>query len=389
MSGGTLTRDVGDTVEPHEPHHDEPVTDVPRHTRVTSLDTVRGVLLVLNILVISTFVPRHEQLVHAEWFGVTVVDTIFPLFVTFSGVGLAFAHRNHVGWRRMFRRSFLLLVIGLAYSAVMTATTDLAELRLTGPLQVYAVLVLVIGALHVVLRSPLAWGIATAFVAAAHTFLLAAWQAGCPGGELAPTCNPSRVVDFAVLGVDHVYAQGLRGHDPEGLVATLGALVTAMVGTTAGHIALSRRGSWRAPAWVLGWAAVVVVMAIAASTYVPAMKRLWTAPFALAVAALAIAVLAVGVALLDLRTVEPWARARGPLTWPLVAIGRNSLLVYFGSHLVLHVLDTNGGEVSWAHALAERVDVIGNAELSYMLFMLLGWVAVTAVLHRFRIYLRP
>lgn len=389
MSGGSLTRDVDGTVGPHEPHDDEPVSDVGRHSRVTSLDTVRGILLVLNILAISTFMPRHEQLVHAEWFGVTVLDLIFPVFVTFSGIGLAFAHRNHVDWRRMARRIFLLVLIGLAYSAIMTGTTDLAVLRFTGPLQVYAVLVLVVGALHAVLRGPAAWAVATAFVAAAHTWFIAAWQAGCPGAELAPTCNPSRVIDVAALGVDHVYRSNLLGHDPEGLVATLGALVTAMVGTTAGHIALSRRGSWQAPTWILGWAAVVGVMAIAASTYVPAMKRLWTSPFALGVAALGIAAFAVGVALLDLRTVEPWARARGPLTWPLVAIGRNSLLVYFGSHLVLHVLDTNGGEVTWADMLAERVDVIGNAELSYMLAMLLGWVAITAVLHRFRIYLRP
>ncbi len=389
MSGGTLTRGVDDAVEPHEAHETEPVSDVPRHTRVTSLDTVRGVLLVFNILVIATFLPRPAQLDHAEWFGVTVLDLIFPLFVTFSGIGLAFAHRNHVDWRRMARRVFLLVLIGLAYSAIMTETTDLAVLRFTGPLQVYAVLVLVVGALHVVLRSPAAWALATAFVAAAHTWFIAAWQAGCPGDELAPTCNPSRVIDVAVLGIDHVYRYNFLGHDPEGLVATMGALVTAMVGTTAGHIALSRRGSWRAPAWVIAWAAAAGVMAIAASTYVPAMKRLWTSPFALAVAVLGIAAFAIGVAVLDLRSVEPWQRARGPLTWPLVALGRNSLLVYFGSHLLLHVLDSNGGEVTWADRVVERVDVIGNPELSYMLFMLLLWVAITAVLHRFRIYLRP
>jgi heparan-alpha-glucosaminide N-acetyltransferase len=372
-------------VRPGEP----PVTDAPRHTRVTSLDTVRGLLLVFNILVISTFLPRPEQLVHAKWFGVTVLDTIFPLFVTFSGIGLAFAHRNHVGWRRMARRSLLLLVIGLAYTAVMTETSDLAQLRFTGPLQVYAVLVLVIGALHAVLRGPLAWAVATAWVAAAHTFVLAAWQGGCPDGELARTCNPSRVVDVAVLGLSHVYNQGVPGHDPEGLVATAGALVTAMVGTTAGHIALAHRGSWRAPAWLGGWAVVAAGLAWTASPFVPAMKRLWTSPFGLGVAALGIAVFALGIAVMDLRTAKPWERLRRPLTWPLVALGRNSLLVYFGSHLLLHVLDSNGGKVTWGEQLARRVDVIGNRELSYMAFMLLLWVTLTGVLHWRRIYLRP
>lgn len=385
MSGGTLTKNV-DGVDADQP---QSPTETPHHTRVTSLDTVRGLLLVLNILVISMFVPRPEQLVHARWFGVTIVDTIFPLFVTFSGIGLAFAHRNHVGWRRMIRRSVLLLLIGLAYTAILAGTTNIADLRLTGPLQVYAILVLVVGAAHLFLRGPILWALATIAVSAVLTFLLAAWQAGCPDAELAPNCNPSRVIDVAVLGAEHVYAQGTLGHDPEGLVATLGALVTAMVGTTAGHIALANRGSWRAPVWLLGWAAVAAGSAAAASAYVPAMKRLWTSPFALGVAALGVAVFAIGIALMDLRSVRLWERIRGPASWPLVALGRNSLLVYFGSHLVLHVLETQGGERSWADMVAGRVDMLGDRERGYMLFMVLLWVGVTGLLHRQRIYLRP
>ncbi|WP_460868276.1 heparan-alpha-glucosaminide N-acetyltransferase domain-containing protein [Nocardioides pakistanensis] len=359
------------------------------HRRVGSLDTVRGILLVVNILVISMFSPRPEQLVHAQWIGVTAVDLIFPVFVTFSGVGLAFAHRNTIGWRRMLRRSVLLLLIGLAYTAVMTGSTDLDTLRFTGPLQVYAVLVLVVGVLHLVLRRPLHWAIATLIVAGAMTAFFASWQAGCATAVLTPECNPSRTIDFALLGTDHVYAFGELGHDPEGLVATMGALVTAMVGTTAGHLALANRGSWRAPAWILGWAVLVAGAAWAAEAYVPAMKRLWTTPFALGVAALGVAVFAAGIAAMDLRAPRVWKRTRGWLSWPLVALGRNSLLVYFGSHLVLHVLDDNGGETTWSQALADRVDVIGNAELSFMLTMLLLWVVVTAVLHKQRIYLRP
>jgi predicted acyltransferase len=353
------------------------------------LDSARGLLLVVNILMIATFAPRPEQLNHAEWVGVNAVDTIFPLFVTFSGIGLAFAHRNGVGWPRMLRRSLLLLAIGLAYNAIMAGTTDLDELRFAGPLQVYAVLVLVIGMLHLVLRGPVAWGLATVAVAAAQTYLLTAWQAGCPGAELTPTCNPSRVVDVAVLGADHIYRQGASGHDPEGLVVVLGALVTAMVGTTAGHIALRYRRSWQAPAILLAWAALVAGLMLASAELLPAMKRLWTTPFALGVAALGIACFALCIVALDRKTFRAWDRVRGPLTYPLVALGRNSLLVYFGSHLLLHVLEDHGGEVTWAQTLSERVDVLGDPELSYMLFMVLLWVAVTAVLHQRRIYLRP
>jgi heparan-alpha-glucosaminide N-acetyltransferase len=359
------------------------------HRRVLSLDSVRGILLLINIAVISVLPPVHPQLKHAQWFGVTFFDVIFPLFVTFSGVGLAFAHRNHVTWRRTFRRSGLLLLIGLAYNVVVSGSLDLGELRFTGPLQVYAVLVLIIGALHLVVRTPRVWALVTLGFASAHAFLLTAWQAGCPDGQLLQTCNPSRVVDVALLGANHVYAQGTLGHDPEGLVASFGALVTALVGVTAGHIVLAHRGSWKAPALIAAWAVPVLVMALATSAVLPAMKRLWTTPFSLGIAGVGILIFALGIIVLDMRAPRQWERARLPLTWPLVALGRNSLLVYFGSHLVMHVLLDNGGEVSWGEQLSAKLDVIGNEALSFMLFMIFGWVAITAVLHKRKIYLRP
>jgi len=357
--------------------------------RITSLDSVRGVLLVVNVAVISVLAPIPDQLIHAEWFGITFFDVIFPLFVTFSGVGLAFAYRNVVGWRRTFRRSSVLLLVGLVYNMVVTATYDLRELRLTGPLQIYAVLVLVIGVLHLKLRTPRMWATATVVIAAVHAFVLAAWQAGCPGGTLLPTCNPSRGIDPSILGSAHVYAQGLRGHDPEGLVATLGALVTIIVGTTAGHIALRYRGTSRAPAKLLMWSVPVAALALATVTFLPAMKRLWTSPFALGIAAVGVVLFAVAIVVMDLPGPRWWERVRDPLSWPLVALGRNSLLVYFGSHLVMFVLKRNGGETAWAEHVSGWVDIAGHERITFMLFMVAFWVAVTAVLHRRKIYLRP
>ena len=192
-----------------------------------------------------------------------------------------------------------------------------------------------------------------------------------------------------MLGVAHIYAQGARGHDPEGLAAALGALVTISVGTTAGHLALRYRGTWRAPARIAVWGTTVIVLALAATTLLPAMKRLWTTPFALGVAGLGVVVLAVGIAVMDLPSAKAWERVRDPINWPLVALGRNSLLVYFGSHLVLHLLHDHGGETSWADQLATRVDWIVNERVGFVVVMVLAWVAVTAVLHRRRIYLRP
>lgn len=358
--------------------------------RITSLDWVRGLFLCLSVGSASLLGPRPAALVHAEWIGVTPEDLVFPLFVILSGCGLAFAYRNAVGWGATVKRSVILLACGLVYNMIVAGSPDLSTLRWAGPLQVYAVLVLVIGLLHLVARRPSAWMGITLGLACAQAVFLYVWQASCPSDLLTPECNPSRVIDQAVLGTAHMYHGGTYGHDPEGLVSILGALVTACAGTTAGHLALRARGTWRAPVTLLGWAAAVGAAALVAAVFLPAMKRLWTTPFALGVGALGIVALAVGMALLDMPTRRGWQALRSRVSWPHVAMGRNSLLVYFGSHALMVVLKQASGHPSAARRIAHDVDFLGgHPRVSLVLVMVVFWAALAAFLHWRRIYLRP
>ena len=47
------------------------------------------------------------------------------------------------------------------------------------------------------------------------------------------------VFDLRLIPAQHLYRQGALGHDPEGLAAIVGALITMLVGVTA----------WRNPLW--------------------------------------------------------------------------------------------------------------------------------------------
>lgn len=359
-----------------------------RRPRLLSLDTCRGLLLLVNVAAISLLAPQPDQLRHAAWEGVSAIDTIFPVFVTLSGFGLALAYRKAVGWRRTLRRSAVLLVCGLGYNAVMAGSVDPATWRLTGVLQVYAVLVLVVGLLHQLVRGPRGWVAVTAAVAVGQTALLWTWQESCPGGRLTPECNPSAAVDPAVFGSAHIYAAGALGHDPEGLVAMLGALLTLCVGVTGAHLMFASRKPAHTPLRLAGWAAAAFVAGVAATEVLPAMKRLWTTPFALMVGAGAVLALAVASLLLDQPAGARVTAARGRLVTPLVAMGRNSLLIYFGSHLALHVLETRGGESSWAEQLARTIALAGYPRASFIAAMVAPWVVVAALLHRRRIYIR-
>ena len=173
-----------------------------------------------------------------------------------------------------------------------------------------------------------------------------------------------------------------------GVAASL-PLLTACAGATAGHLALSSRGTRRGPGLLVAWVVAVALGAIGAAQLLPTMKRLWTTPFALGAAAIAILVLAMAMALLDLPAGKRWQKIRECIAWPHLALGRNSLLVYFGSHLVILVLLTHGGDLSWALRVAGAVDVIGHPRASLVVTMVLGWAILAAILHRRRIYLRP
>ena len=148
-----------------------------------------------------------------------------------------------------------------------------------------------------------------------------------------------------------------------------------------------------AGAAVLGWAAAVVP-GFLTGTDVPAMKRLWSVPFSLPVAAgVAVVLLLVHVALdrpapPDRPGTPAAARA---VAWPLIALGRNSLLVYFGSHVVMSLLlaDADAAGSSAAARIAGAVSVGGHGQLPFSVLAVLAWTALAAVLHRFRIYLRP
>jgi predicted acyltransferase len=365
--------------------------------RIASLDAARGLMLIWSVTSVSLLAaPKWYE--HAPWTGVHPVDLVFPVFVTLSGCGLAFANRRRTPVGPLVRRIVVLLAFGLLYNSVVAMSSKggspwpgWGHLRLTGVLQLYAGVVLVIAVGHLVTRSARGWAVLTLTLATIHTLVLWRYGQDCPGAVLTRECNPSGALDPWLLGADHVYAAGLLGHDPEGVLSVLGACISAAAGATVGHALLSARdrghGPSRALLPVLAVAAGLAGLALVTAQHVPTMKRLWTAPFALSVAAGVAVVLVLLHVLLD----RPSARFAPAAATPLVALGRNSLLVYFGSHaLIIWMLhDRAGTEASWLQTVSEAVTVSGHTQLSWTVLNVIAWTALATVLHRFRIYLRP
>ena len=338
--------------------------------RLTSLDTFRGLVVALLVLVEWVLPsPAYPWLRHSPWDGLRVADVVFPAFLFMVGAGASFATPGD--GRRLAKRTVLLLVLGLLFNAWGTGGADLSMLRLPGVLQMIAVAGLLTGLVTRFVQRPAVVAGLGLGLAAVHGLVISHVRIDCGAGRLDPGCSVGWAVDRHVFGLDHLYRQGVADHDPEGLLTTaFGATALVLLGWAAGRF-LYRQSS-RAAAGAL--AAACLAGAGLASLFWPLNKRVWTPTFSLLLAGGCILVLVALAALLDGRE----HRHRQPVRWTLTALGRNALLLYVGQHVVLTaLLATPAGDGTLATALLDQVgSLLGVAVLAVAV-----WSLVAAALH--------
>jgi predicted acyltransferase len=117
-------------------------------------------------------------------------------------------------------------------------------------------------------------------------------------------------------------------YDPEGLLSTLPAIASALLGVFAGRW---MRDTSVAPERKLRGLLVaggaLLVLGYAWSAQFPLIKRIWTSSYALVAGGWSVLLLALFYWVIDLRRLTRWAV-------PFVWIGSNALLIYLVSHVV-------------------------------------------------------
>jgi heparan-alpha-glucosaminide N-acetyltransferase len=341
--------------------------------RRASVDVLRGVF-VAGMIVVEQLpgdaATTWRWLRHAEWTGWTGADLVFPGFLFVVGVTMAVTLRQ--GWSaatavRLARRTFVLVGVGLVFNMVGSGG---APLRYPGVLQRIAIAgLLATAAVLLVRRRWLPIVLVVVGLLAAEHLLLTRVTVGCGRGELTRECNVAGAVEGAVFGEEHLYHQGRLGHDPEGLLTTLGATATVLAGWLAGVVLLRRRGN-RDTVALLAAGAALLWAAAALWPEILVGKRLWTPTFALLTASICVALLAACVFVFDRWRVEA-------IAWPFEVLGRNALLVYVGQHVL-------GARIS--RNLAFLPD---GALMLHALTVLAIWFAVAAVLHLLDVHVSP
>ncbi len=318
-----------------------------------------------------------QQLDHVPWEGFRFYDLIFPLFVFMVGVSIVFSMTRLIAkegkdqaFQRIVKRGAVLYVLGvLVYNAdhhdFVWKTMD--DVRLMGVLQRLALCYLITGVLFLLCRL-------RTLVAIAVAILLGYWALltffPAPGRSSVSFAEGQNIVNW----VDAHYLPFRKwdgDHDPEGLLSTLPAVASCLLGVFAGLWLVRREVSDRRKlGLLLAAGAGLLVVGYGWGQFSPIIKKLWTPPYVLVAGGWSLLLLGSFFWLIDIRGWQRWAR-------PFIWIGMNPITLY----LLVHVMSFDGiasylvgGPV--AAALDARIPGLGGVGISVVgigLCLALAW----------------
>jgi predicted acyltransferase len=191
------------------------------------------------------------------------------------------------------------------------------------------------------------------------------------------------LLDWGPLG-NHIWASS-RTWDPEGVLSTVPAVGTAMLGTLAGRWIAQRRPIHERLAGLFAVGALGMVLGLVWNWTFPINKSLWTSSYVLFTAGMAAVALATVMWVVDVQRVTRWAR-------PFVAFGVNPTIAFVGSGVLARIIysivkvDYRGERVPLQAAIYEALFASWlpplNASLAFALSFVLLFYVVLAALHR-------
>jgi len=284
--------------------------------RLLSLDVFRGMTVAFMIIVNTpgTWSHVYAPLRHAPWHGCTPTDLVFPSFLFISGVAMWYSLRKYnfefsgPSLFRILRRVALIFLAGLFLNIFPRFVRDYDTLRIMGVLQ----------------RIALAWGLGAVIVLLVKrnyiwvttlVILLGYWALLYFFGGSDPYSlegNFGRQVDIKILGENHLYKGFGVPFDPEGLLSTIPAVATVLLGFMTGNLISSFGTSWKTAGWLAIIGAALIGAGLLWGQYFPINKPIWTSSYVLYAGGIGMMILALLFMIVDIFGITAW-RAVGIL----------------------------------------------------------------------------
>jgi predicted acyltransferase len=378
-------------------------------TRMLSLDLLRGLTIGFMILVNNNGdgLRAYWPLKHSVWNGFTPTDLVFPTFLFLVGIStvLSTASRVAKGESRkalffhVLRRAVILYLLGLVVNSF--PFFNLHTMRFYGVLPRIAICYLIVATLYLV--SP-GW---RSKVVLAVVALVGYWALmrfvpvpgfGTPTHEirlLDPDANLTAWLDRAIFSASHLYE---KTRDPEGLLSTLPALATTLMGLLTGYwLRTNHTLAYKARGIAVAGLSCVLLGWLWNLSF-PINKKLWTSSFVLFAGGLSLLLLALFIWLADMPATRRNKPARVGNSWfntLLLVFGTNAITAYVLSELLASAVSSihfsSGFNVEqWLYRLIlAGVPDPALASLLYSLaFVAVCWLVVYVLLYRRHIFIK-
>lgn len=356
--------------------------------RLASLDVFRG-LTIAGMILVNNPGDRtavYPPLQHAQWHGWTPTDLIFPFFLFIVGVSMAFSFARRLDqgsqkelYLQVFRRTLILFLLGLFLN--LFPGFDFGNLRVAGVLQRIALVYFFVSliALNIKVKR-IAW--LTGGILALYWILMRFVPVpGMGTGNLTPEGNLAAFIDrFLMPGR---LWQGTW--DPEGILSTLPAIATGLLGYLTGIWLRQERDRREIVCWifVMGWFSIL--LGVFWGIWFPINKNIWTSSYVLFTAGAGLQVLGVCYWLIDVKGYRRWA-------YPATVFGMNAIALYVLADLIavlLTLVKISGLDLKeWIVSALASWFAPMNASLLFAIGLVLFCWVIMNFLYRRRIFIK-
>lgn len=321
---------------------------------IIGADTLAGALHRMKETPATNFLAT--QLEHVDWEGFRFYDLIFPLFIFMVGVALVYSLTKTIeqvgraqALKRVFVRSLLLYALGIFYSGGLT--NPWPDIRLMGVLNRIALAYLFAGLLFCCFKPRALAGICVSLLVGYWALMsFVPFPDVRPSPEVTVIEKESGFTNVAQLNLtttnlirgtfdkgvnlanylDQKYLPARKYDgtwDPEGILSTIPAVATCLLGVFAGFLLRDRKiPDLRKVSWLLGGGAATVALGWLWGIQFPVIKKIWTSSYVLVAGGYSAMLLGLFYLIVDVWQRRTWCQ-------PFVWIGMNSITLYIASSL--------------------------------------------------------
>jgi len=321
-----------------------------------------------------------NQLTHPAWNGFHFYDLIFPLFLFIAGVATPYSVGRELEkgksrrqlLMRVIKRGLILVLLGVIYNNGLQIK-PFSEVRIPSVLGRIGLAYMFANIIYLYTkeRAQIIW-----FSALLIGYWLLLKFTAAPGfapGDLTMEGNFASYIDRSIIP-GHLY---LGIHDPEGLMSTIPAIGTGLLGIMTGNFL--KNSSVKPQTKALRLAIVGIIFLGLAQLWnldFPINKNLWTSSFVLNVGGYSLLLLSLFYYVIDVLGYQKWA-------FYFKVIGMNSILIYISGRFINWEYTTNGF-FQW---LGQLIGNPYNAVIMAICFVMVKW-AFLYFMYKKKVFLR-